>query len=228
MIKILIMGLLLSIIVASCEEDIPHNVAEGVIIHSGTKKPLEGVKIYMYDGVGHSSGWVDIGGSDANGNNCDDSTVTDANGFFHIELDAEKPVLYPFKKGYSFEYVMGGAVIGIVPLITGVNKNLKLEMDAPAYFDPIFINTYKLASDTLKFLDYAITSYNLTYGIGASGYYEHIGIEPFRPYKNYPMLDKGDHYHLYIIEITRLGKKQTIIDSAYIPSFTTYIDTIYY
>jgi hypothetical protein len=203
----------------SCkDDDNTITIAEGYIYHSGTKKPLEGVSIYIYDGLPYSN----------KGSSNRDSTLTNSSGFFHLEIEAEEPVLFPYKAGYSFEYVIGGAVIGIVPLNVGENKNLRFELEAPAYFDPIFVNKYLNILDTLKFLDYAISSYNLKYGIGASGYIEHVGFEPFSPYKNYPRLSKGDKYHLYIIEVTRIGNKLTKIDSVYIPSFTTWADTIWY
>jgi hypothetical protein len=220
--NIIIISLLLSIIVASCEEDVPHNIAEGVIVHSGTKKPLEGVKVYMYDGVGHSSGWVDIGGSDTKGNNRDDSTVTDANGFFHIELDAEEPVLYLYKEGYSFEYTMGGAVIGVVPLSTGVNKNLKFELDAWAYLNPWFIGKKCLTNDTMIF---DIVSKE---GVTEGWQHTFIGKGPhkYSSFEGYPM--KGDTYKNYIIKYQNNGMWFSKIDSVYVPSFSTWSDTIWY
>jgi hypothetical protein len=214
-------SLLITIIVflVSCKKnEVSHNVVDGILIHSGTKKPLSGVRVSLWEGLP----------SGTNGNNSYDTTFTDTTGHFHIEQDGNQPVMYLYKKGYSFEYIVGGAVIGIVPLNIGVNKNLKFEMDASAYFDPTFQNKFNNSSDLLKFSDYAITNFVIKNGIEATSYETFWGYEPYRPYKENPNKAIGDKYHLYILEITRNRAKTTIVDSVNIKSFTTYTDTIYY
>lgn len=222
--NIITIVLLLGIMASSCEDDVTHNVAEGIILHSGTKKPLEGVKVYMYDGVGHSGGWIDLGSSKTNGSSRIDSTITDANGFFHIELDGEEPVLYPFKEGYSFEYAMGGAVIGIVPLNTGANKNLKLELDAWAYFKPsIIIGKECAINDTVwygfgKYINVPSVGYYLGNGPHVVYYYQGD--------KGWPV--KGDKFASYWFKYQINGIWNSKNDSVYVPSFTTYTDTLHY
>ncbi|HEY9123806.1 MAG TPA: hypothetical protein VIO15_05660, partial [Bacteroidales bacterium] len=152
---------LLSIIVAcNKEDDGIVTVAEGHVFHSGTKKPLEGVTVYLYDGLPGSS----------KGSSRIDSTHTDASGFFHVELRAEEPVLDLYKENYDFEYAVGGAGIGIVPLNVGSNINLRFELDARAWFDPTFINKTSNSDDLLKFADYAIDSFTIIHGIETTIY----------------------------------------------------------
>lgn len=215
-------SLSIMIVLLSCKKDeAPRTIAEGHIYHSGTKMPLDSVKVYLYDGVGHSSGWFDLGGK-SKGSNSIDSTTTDSNGFFHLELDGDEPVLYPYKRGYSFEYAMGGAAIGIVPLKTGENKNLRFELDAWANLNPWFFGTKSLYNDTLIF--------DVLSNTGVSEGWDHtfIGQGPnkYSSFDGYPM--KGDTYKVYRLKFQVKGVWHEKIDSVYVPSFTTYNDTIFY
>ena len=217
--KKLINLIVMAIVMVACtkkEEKLPHTVVEGYVIHSGTKQPLDSVRVSIWDGIG------------TNTQNNYDTTYTNAQGFFHIEVDGNEPVMFLYKKNFSFEYSLDGAALGIIPLTVGVHKEMKFEMDAPAGFDPILINKFKNSDDLLKFSDYSIDNYTIKHGIESTVYWEHSGFETFRPYEKDPSAAIGDKYHLYMLEVTRNGNISTIVDSVYIKSFTICTDTIYY
>jgi hypothetical protein len=201
-----------NILLSCCNDDEAMlTIAEGNIYHSGTKKPLEGVKIYIYDGLPDSN----------RGSNKRDSTVTDSSGFFHVEFEAEEPVLFPYKENYSFEYTIAGAVIGIVPLKVGENKNLRFELDAYANFNPILKGTMSLENDKILF---DILTSN---GIKEGWLRTCFGNGPHKfSILGYPT--KSDTYKTYWLKYQIQGEWHEKIDSAFIELFTTYTDTIYY
>jgi hypothetical protein len=222
--KLILIFIIMLLITTNCkkEQTTPHTKISGHVYSTGSGKPIEGVKIYMYDGIGHSGGMVDLGGGNTGGSSRRDSTVTDANGYFHIELDGEEPVLYLFKQGYSFEYIVDGAVIGIIPLYTGESKNLEFEMDAWANFNPWFKGSKSLPYDTILFD--VLSKSGIKEG-WLSTFYGN-GPHKFSSFDGYPT--KGDKYKAYWLKYQINGIWHERVDSVYIPSFTTYTDTIYY
>lgn len=128
-----ILSILLSwfLIIGACKkENSYHTTVSGKVINLGSNAPIEGVMVVLQDGVVLSS----------NTSSDKKSTVyTDKNGNFRVELEGEHtPYLYPKKDKYSYQYIQGGAVIGLKPFSDGVFQNEVLEMKAEAYFEPWF------------------------------------------------------------------------------------------
>jgi hypothetical protein len=212
-----IICLILSILMFSCnkKDELTITVAEGYIYHSGTKKPLEGVKVLICDGLPYSH----------NGSNRRDSILTDVAGFFHVILQAEEPVLYLYKKDFTFEYEVEGAVIGIVPLNIGNNLNLRFELDAWAYFRPkCYYAIFLEDQDTSYFSDYCANFISTEFKIGKG---PHILYSDDYSWDK-GRLAKGDKFFHYWLkyQLNRIWNIKE--DSVYITSFTTYSDTIYY
>ncbi|HOT15579.1 MAG TPA: hypothetical protein PK252_12535 [Bacteroidales bacterium] len=206
----------LLLILYSCEpeKNSPNTIAEGYIYHSGTKKPLKGVTVYIYDGLPGSS----------KGSNRIDSTHTDAFGFFHVELSAEEPVLDLYKENYDFEYTVEGAVIGIVPLNVGNNLNLKFELDAYAYFKP-----YCLQGRNCNENDTVWYGFGRYINVPYAGNYLGNGPHTLNTWPgDKGRLVKGDKYAYYWLKYQIKGEWHERIDSVYVPSFTTWADTIFY
>jgi hypothetical protein len=212
----------------SVEPDVPVIKINGKVLNSGTKLPIEGVWVYLTDGY-PSGGFLDTGDKHRHTNNRD-SSLTDSSGYYKLSIHAYEPVLSLYKEGYSFEYHFEGAVIGIVPLNPGLNyADFNLEMNASAFFDPIFQNKYKNEDDILKFFDINPDTFARINGFDDKVLHlSHFGYSPFRPYEDYPMPVVGDKYHIFLLEIERSGKEFITPDSVYIKSFTTYTDTIFY
>ena len=193
------------------ESKLPHTIVEGYIIHSGTKQPLDSVRVSIWDGIG------------TNTQNNYDTTYTNAQGFFHIEVDGNEPVMFLYKKSYSFEYHLDGAALGIIPLTVGVHKDMKFEMDAWAYINPWFQGRNSISTDTVLFD--LLSSKGIQEG-WLSTYFgngpHHFG-NSFNGY-----LTKGDTYKAYWLKYQIKGKWYERVDSVYVPSFKTWSDTIYY
>ena len=205
---------LLMFLFSACKKDeqnLPHTIVEGYVIHSGTKQPLGSVRISIWDGVGKIK------------QNNYDTTYTNAQGFFHIEVDGNEPVMFLYKKNYSFEYHLEGAALGIVPLTVGFHRDMKFEMDAFAYINPWFQGRNSISTDTALFdllNSKGIKEGWLSTYLGNGPH--HFGIS-FNGY-----LTKGDTYKAYWLRYQIKGKWFERVDSVYVPSFKTWSDTIYY
>jgi hypothetical protein len=218
--NLLIIFALINFILVSCEdkEERSLTVAEGYVIHSGTKKPLEGVRVSIWDGLPST----DPLSTDSKSSGNYHVTFTDSTGFFHIELNAKEPVMFLSKQDYTFEYHIDGAVIGIIPLMVGENKNLLFEMDAWAYFNPWLKGSNSLINDTVLF---DLISSN---GIKEGWLCTYKGNGPFKFSSFDGYLAKGDKFKIYWLKYQIHGMWYERLDSVYIPSFTTFSDTIYY
>jgi hypothetical protein len=219
------------LIISYCKKEenapsLPHTIAEGYVIHSGTKIPLDIVRVSIWNGMPCSD---PLG--------CDESkkeehyyntTYTNSEGFFHIEIDGREPVMFLYKKDYSFEFNIQGAVIGIIPLNEGENKNLRFEMDAKAFFKPSAIYCRDCSLNDTTWYG-AGNTVNPPIHPAADGFY--LGKGPNEI--NYSKGDngwpsKGDKFNYYWFYYQINGIWRGKVDSVYIKSFTTYTDTIYY
>jgi hypothetical protein len=199
-----------SLLVTSCDDNT--TIVEGYVIHSGTKKPLDSVLVVLQDGIANGGGMFPTGPSNTAGDGSQSVTYTNKNGYFKVTLDGESPYLWIKKGRFSWYYKQEGALVGVRGFKPGSNYNIELEMDAEAFFNPTFLSK-KLVNphDTL--------------GIDDLGYFIYTG----QQYVKYgPLTVIGDKYHKFELYINRDGIKESIIDSVYILSFTTYTDTIYY
>lgn len=224
--KKIIYLLFLYFIFFSCKKEndepkLPHTIAEGTIIHSGTKHPLDSVRVSIWNGMPCSD---PLGCDKSNEKHYYDTTYTNKDGYFHIEIDGHEPTMFLYKKDYSFEYSIQGAVIGIIPLLECENRNLKFEMDAPAWYRPCcFMSNNLQITDTTYYGEGSV--------INPSSWTFYLGNGPHElTYRAIPegWKVKGDKYAYYWLKYQINGEWHEKIDSVYIKSFTTYTDTIYY
>jgi hypothetical protein len=214
------------VLLNSCEKDdtekLPHTIVIGQIVSTGSQKPVGGVMVYMYDG--YPSSILDVSDKHKVTNNRD-STMTNVNGYFQLELDGYEPVIYPYKKGFTFEYHIEGAVIGIMPLSAGnVYDSIKINLDAIAYFNPVIMNKLpQNENDALKV--YLYGRYSTYYDVASFS-----GNGPFKYFRwdEKGMIVLGDSYTKYKIDFQRVGIWNSMFDSVYINVMEIYKDTIYY
>jgi hypothetical protein len=215
------------LILAGCkreenEDEAPLTKISGFVVSTGSQKPIEGVLVKIYDGM-PSGGMLSTGTSKRTHNK--DSVFTDKDGKFSIELRAYEPVINLRKKGYVFEYQLEGAVLGIMPVNPGVTlTNVKLNLDAVAFFNPVLMNKVSQKDDDYLIV-YLLGRYNspfITNNFSGNGPFK------FYPYDKEGILVLGDSYSKYKILFLRDGKQNTIFDSVYIAPEEIYIDTIFY
>jgi hypothetical protein len=209
--------IVLALLMVRCTKDNvndkPITKVSGYVVSTGSQKPIEGVKVKMYDGIYNTD------------KNNIDSVLTDKDGRFSISLKASEPVLYLSKQGYVFEYHLEGAVMGIMPLNPGTSlSNIKLNLDAVAYFNPVLMNKVPQNNDDYIII-YLFGRYDgpmITNNFAGNGPFK------FYPYNNAGILILGDSYSKYKLIFLRNGLQNTIFDSVYIAPQQLYTDTIYY
>lgn len=227
---ILAISLLLPIF-NSCKKDAYHTIVEGKVVNWGSKQPIDSVLVTLKDGVASGGGWVDLGNGGGTSSTKKSTVYTNEKGEFKVELSGEnQAVLYLSKKGYTFHTQEGG----IKGYSDGSFKNEVLEMEANAFFDPIFTSKNKTYdSDTLiiKMLSQSRRENGVIFGdrYGITGFGATFkGIGPFRYSDRYPYLSVGDSYQPFSVTLKQQGVTKTGIDSVFIKSLETYKDTVYY
>lgn len=196
----------------------------------GSKQPIEGVLVYLQDGIS-SGGFFPPGNTSSNKSNY---TYTDKDGKFRVELTGEHGAYLSLSKSrYLFEHEQAGAVQGVKPYSDGNFKNQILEMKAEAYFGPILKSLkesfesdilrvdmlFRLnrSPDPILLKKYEITGFD----------YELYGKGPF-DLKDIAYLSIGHTYQPYKITLKRQGKTYYKLDSVFVKSLETFTDTIYY
>jgi hypothetical protein len=206
-----------------CEKEVPLTSIEGKVINSGSKTPIDSVLVTLQDGVG-SSGVFSLGSSNTKGSGLYTTTYTNKEGSFKISLKCDKPALSLTKKGYEFVILNGGSGQSIKGYNPGNYTNEILGLWAQAYFSPIIKGKNCIQSDSICFGD----------GITIPSFYflrnqlRGYGNGPIKPYADNGLSAFGDKYYPYWIKYQIKGVWHQKIDSAFIKSFSTYIDTIYY
>ena len=211
-IGIILLGWLL--VLGSCKKDKYTTVVEGTVINVGTQLPIEGVKVVIANEVSFSPSNTD-------------TTVTDANGNFSIELPNENGAWIHLRKiGWTFHSSSLNNVVGYqTSYPAGTTSGVKLEMYPDAWFDGKFLSTSPSIVDTFYFQK--LTYFGIiNYGGGGrlrlgSGPHEISTVEP-------GSLIRGDLYYRYGINYTKNGVWYVKVDSVYVKAFETFTDTIYY
>jgi hypothetical protein len=208
--------LLFIVILYSCVKEIPTTHVSGIVVNSGTNQPIDSVSILIQDGVA----------SDNTGSSASKVYITSSNGKFDLEIKSGNPFISAIKKNYRFFNPKGA--YEIYPLIAGNTYKLTLKLDAYAFFNPFIKSTQPVSSkDTIIIRIMVYINGKLAPWTG----WEHtnIGESIFR-YSNggEGYLAIGDKYQCYKLDFVRNNKWLSKIDSVYIPSLTTYADTIFY
>jgi hypothetical protein len=230
--SILIIFSSLFIIISSCKKDekenietLPYTEVYGKVISTGSLKPVEGVRVSIWDGL-PDTGPLSSGSYKSSGEY--DTTITNSGGSFHIGVHGKEPVLYLYKKGYTFKYSIEGVALGVAPLIAGKIYNDEVfNLDGIAYFNPILMNRIKQKyDDTLKIT----LLWWKDHSIPAAVTHTFVGNGPSQYFVSVPDGDivLGDSFVPYKIEYQRENNWNTFIDSVYIKLGEVYKDTIYY
>jgi hypothetical protein len=206
-----------------CKKQTPTTHVDGVVVNGGTKQPIAGILVVIQDGVGNNTSGLFPGSSNV-GTGATQQITTGVDGKFNFTFKGEEPVIWAEKEQYDFINPNGAAEI--YPLIAGkMYNNLQLTMDAYAWFNPILKGRNSINIDTVL----VVGGSRLIPPMGG-GYFTYLGNGPNKfGYTVKGLLASGDFYYPYGIKWQEYGVWQKgRIDSVYIKSFTTYIDTIYY
>ena len=199
---------------SSCKKEVGNVIVEGRVINVGTQQPIEGVTVVIENEVSFNPSHLD-------------STVTDENGFFHIELPNEEDAwIYLRKDGYTFHSSSLNNVTGYLTYYSvGTTSNVKLEMYPDAWFGGVFENENPTQSDTFYYKEQPYFT-SIRYGGGG------ISFSRMGPYDVFDAgkgsLIRGDLYYRYGINYTKNGEWFVKVDSVYVGAFETFTDTIYY
>lgn len=123
-----------------CKKEIGNVIVEGRVINVGTQQPIEGVTVVIENEVSFTPSHLD-------------STFTDENGEFRIELPNEEEAwIYLRKDGYTFHSSSLNNVTGYLTYYSvGTTSNVKLEMYPDARFNPTFQNMSPSNDDSLYY-----------------------------------------------------------------------------
>ena len=209
----------------SCKKKPPVTHVSGIVINAGSKQPVAGALIVMQDGVGSGGGWVNAGSSKTAGTGATQQVITGSEGKYDFTFRGEAPVIWVEKEQYRFFNPAGGnEIFFLTPGKT--YSDLKLNLVAYAWFNPILKGYYSIVTDTVW-----IVSGSRLIPPQGGGYYTYFGNGPTKYFDsdNPGSLANGDFYYPYGIKWQEHGVWQKgRIDSVFIKSFTTYTDTIFY
>lgn len=232
MFSIMALSLLLSLSACWPEPEEKTTIVEGIVVNSGTKKPVEGALVSLLDGASFSSGPFGIDADLSSGKV--NRVETDKNGAFRVEITGVyEAFLVVSKKRYSFEHIIEGSTQGNRPFTEGLHENIVLEMDAEAFFAPVLKSKVRVREGDWVSIEPSFYNdngvYSRTghirecYGKDICDLYYLVLFSEYRPH-----ISKGDKYLLYQLKYRRDSVAYEKIDSVYIKSFETYRDTIYY
>jgi len=105
-----------ALFLGSCKKEVGTVIVEGRVINVGTQQPIEGVTVVIENEVSFTPGHLD-------------STFTNANGEFHIELENEESAwIYLRKEGYTFQSSSLNNVVGyLTSYPNGTTDNVVLQ-----------------------------------------------------------------------------------------------------
>ncbi|MGK0285233.1 MAG: hypothetical protein ACI9GM_000266, partial [Salibacteraceae bacterium] len=210
-----IIGLLCLIFFSSCKKEVGNVIVEGRVINVGTQQPIEGVTVVIENEVSFTPSHLD-------------STFTNANGEFRIELPNEEDAwIYLRKDGYTFHSSSLNNVTGYLTYFpVGTTSGVKLEMYPDAWFDGKFLSTNPSSNDSLY---YKPLTYSGSINYGGGGIRLLRGVGPFDVSSaDIGSLIRGDLYYRYGLNYTKNGEWFVKVDSVYVGAFETFMDTIYY
>ena len=143
------------LVFSSCKKEVGNVIVEGLVINVGTQQPIEGVTVVIENEVSFTPSHLD-------------STFTNANGEFSIELPNEEDAwIYLRKDGYTFHSSSLNNVTGYLTYYpNGTTTNVKLEMYPKAWFAGKFLSTNPSVNDSLYY-DNRLTYFGtINYGGG--------------------------------------------------------------
>ena len=236
--KTTIIYILILTLIVSCtsEPEEKTTIVSGIVINKGSIKPIEGIEVFLIDGIG-SSGFTLINSQTTSGK--ETKVITNSKGEFVIEITG---IYTPFLSvapplGYDWWLYEGVGVRGFKPGST--NEGIVLEMIAYAQFCGIFKAKYPADSLKIDILDYNDINKSHIFPLS----YKNVcsdGKACIKADKPFYMCGElgddifyhegeiGDKYLRFKLYIKRNNIWQSKIDSVYLKGFETYRDTIYY
>ncbi len=201
----------------ACEDEEFTTTVSGRVVNFGSGEPIEGVTVYLKDGVGASGFSININTS----SDLRNETLTDENGEFVVSLTGTHSAsLSMGKEGYQFDPDWNdGISIGVRGYGRGggAYQDQLFKLKAEARFSPIFQSIVPVEKNDSLVLTAPLRWVKTC-----------VGKEVCHFFHSIPLLTTGDQYTRYQIDYKRNGVKQTRIDSVYIKSFEVFADTIYY
>ena len=190
-------------------------MVEGTVINVGTQLPIEGVKVVIANEVSFSPSHTD-------------TTVTDANGNFSIELSNENGAWVHLRKiGWTFHSSSLNNVVGYqTSYPAGTTSGVKLEMYPEARFSGKFLSTNPLVDDSLYF-NHLTYFGSINYGGGGEILMRGLGPHDIFDGDNGSLI-RGDLFYRFGINYTKNGVWHVKVDSVYVKAFEVFTDTIYY
>jgi len=218
-----------SIIFFSCEKNKEKTtIIEGVVLNAGTKQPIDSVKVLLKDGNANTSGGFGIDGNTTSGKSA--TVYTDKEGKFTIQITGEfTPFLLASKKDYSFWSINPHRNLfgDYLPMIFGEKQKYEINFYPNAKFQGILMQKdISRIYSKIEFKQLCKSDSVFSFCGWPADEFVGIGPHQINPYGG-PIV-KGDRYFFFQIEKYSSSGVETIIDSVYIPGFTTYRDTIYY
>ena len=198
-------------------------IIKGKIINAGSKEPIDSVLVILYGGNPMSNPFMPgFNDNPPNGNN--DTTYTDKNGEFKLEIHNEKAAFIGWvKDGYVNTKIYENGQETTNKFFTPCNTYVTLEYEAKCSFFPVFMKKINnINNDTLIVY---ISRYDFQKRF--IPYRTYYGKSPFTLDSDFGYCTGNTYFH-YKIEYTDNGIWKTKIDSLYVKSFETYNDTIYY
>lgn len=197
----------------ACKEDEKAvTTIQGTVVNIGSKEPVDSVMVVAVDGANNEKAQV--------------IKYTDTRGKFNVSIEGNNPCIYLVKEGYRFVVFSEGhgSSENFKAFAAGETFNNEvLELWADAYFKPIFVKKDCNPSDST----YIDEGNNIPLGFQKTTFLIQ-GCEPIDRWSINGTKGIGDTYFHYWIKYQIQGVWNERIDSVYIPSFTTYTDTIYY
>ena len=221
--KLIMLFIILALII-SCNKKTDIVSVEGVVLEYYTKKPIEGVRVKLRDGmISTGDGVIFETESQSLGNI--DSVFTDKNGKFHVEVEATNQAAFGIKKkDYSFDPNWeDGVSVGVTSFNIGHHSNEVFYMKATSLFSPILMSASEsYDSDTL--------TYEILERIKTGGFYHYIERDYYRegPFETGSFTRYANKYQLYRLTLKRGGIETIVLDSIYLKPLITFNDTIYY
>ena len=228
--KQLIILLSLFIGLTSCEpfwekDKLRYTYISGVLLDDGNNEPVPNAIVVIQDGVANSGEFtID---AETKGIAPNDTTYTDENGWFEIDLESTRwAYLYFKKESYRFSYSIEGAALGIAPIDEGEHRDMEFKMTSKSklncFFNPIF-QTKKEHQLNYQYLFFSSKTgaYSKT-GLG----FKYLGTGPF--YTDMDILWANRNIILDMDYTNEQGEWVNQKDTIFVSAHEAYTDTIWY
>lgn len=145
--------ILFLLLLFSCkkEDETLVTTIEGIVVNTGSKEPVDSVKVIAVDGVSNYDPF--FGSSDNPGTGKYVILYTNKQGKFSVSIKGNYPCIFLVKDGYRFVVFTYGSSENYKTYVAGKTyKNEFLSMVATAYFNPV-IRGFSCLPDDSVYID---------------------------------------------------------------------------